>query len=179
MMASFGVFVLIFIFTLSYQPSPLVRSDYNLIKSLCSKADFPIFCLHCLTSDPSSKTASPRALSIIAIHCAENEANLWSEATSNLYERAPNGSPLKKILQFCAGQAFVAREDFTAVLQSVIARDYGGAKYTLTNQIQPLVDSCKIDFLNNPNVPMPFVVAAGIQKVTIHCKNVEAILSNI
>ena len=179
MMASFGVFVLIFIFTLSYQPSPLVRSDDNLIGRLCSKADFPSICLQCLTSNPSSKTASAQALSIIAIHCAENEANLWSEATSNLYESTPNGSPLKKILEFCAGQAFVAGDDFTAVLQSVNGGDYGGAKYILINQIQPLVDACKEDLLKNPNVPIPQEVAAGIQQVTFHCKNVEAILSNI
>jgi pectinesterase inhibitor-like protein len=179
MMASFGVFVLIFIFTLSYQPSTLVRTDDNLIKSLCSKADFPSICLDCLTSNPSSKTADAPALSIIAIRCAENQANLWRQASFNIYASAPNGSPLKKILQFCAGQAVVARDDFTAVLQRMLAQDYGGAKYILINQIKPLVDSCKNDFLNNPNVPMPLVVAAGIQQVTIHCKNAEAILSNI
>jgi hypothetical protein len=86
---------------------------------------------------------------------------------------------LKKILEFCSGQAFVAGDDFTAVLQSVNGRDYGGAKYILINQIQPLVDACKDDFLKNPNVPIPQEVAAGIQQVTFHCKNVEAILSNI
>jgi pectinesterase inhibitor-like protein len=178
MMASFGVFVLIFIFTLSYQPSTLVRTDDNLIKSLCSKADFPSICLDCLTSNPSSKTADAPELSIIAISCAQKEANLLYEVLSNQYESAPK-SPLKTILGDCAERTLDARNDFGSVLQSVSARNYGGAKGIVINLIQPLVDSCTAHFSDLPNIPIPAAVAAGIQQVTFNCKNVVAILSNI
>ena len=179
MMASFGVYFLILcIFTLSCQPFTLVRADDNLINSLCSKADFPSICSDCLTSDPSSKTADAPELSIIAISCAQKEANLLYEDLSSQYESAPE-SPLKTILGDCAERTLEARNDFESVLQSVSVRDYGGAKGIVINLIQPLVDSCTGHFSDFPDIPIPADVAAGIQEVTFHCKNVEAILSNI
>ncbi|KAJ1403471.1 Pectinesterase inhibitor domain [Sesbania bispinosa] len=156
----------------------LVRSDQNLINTLCGKTEETSICTECLKSDPKSNSADGKGLALIALGCAEKDTTYLHEDSLRLIQTSDT-IVLKNILDGCATHSFMAQQKFSPVARYVQQGNYGAAKDIITGDIIPLVNYCLEMFNDAPNLAVPQQVLAGSVASNQTCKNAAGILSNL
>ncbi|KAF7822681.1 pectinesterase inhibitor-like [Senna tora] len=169
--------LILFFFIFSHNLIALVKSEDSLIDKLCSKTQEPVLCKDCLRADPTSNSTDERGLALIAIGCAEKDTTLFHDDTFSLLQNATG--KLKEILNDCAQNSFLAKEDFPPVARYVREGDYNTAKDVIAHEIIPFVIDCLKTFDKTPELPVPQRVLAGTVASNQTCTNAVQILSSV
>ncbi|XP_061358206.1 uncharacterized protein LOC133302450 [Gastrolobium bilobum] len=156
----------------------MIKSDENLINTLCAKTEKPDNCKGCLEAEPKSNSADSQGLALIAVKCAEKDTTYLHEDSLKLI---PNSTTnlLTSVLKGCAAYSSKAQQMFLPVAHYVQERNYSAALDVMTEDIIPLVNYC-LELINHaPDMVVPPLVLGGVVVTNQSCTNAAGILSNL